>query len=292
MSGSCDVVLLDGESLTCDRVAAAARGQAVVAISAAGRDRAAAAAATVALIAGRQPVYGRTTGVGANRVTPVPADDPEYGMRLLRSHAVDAGDPLDDRTVRAMLAARLVQLCKPGAGLDPAILDGLVQMLNGDALPEILQYASIGTGDLAALAGTALTLIGERPASAPLTLMPPWGADSALPFMSSSALTIGRTCLALDELARLGAPPGGRPPVSSDADHRPQRDAPRPALRNGRGGGGATAKQLGAIAALARRNGADLDRLLRDDYGVSRSEDLSLAGASRLIDALRAAADA
>jgi histidine ammonia-lyase len=30
--------------------------------------------------------------------------DAEYGMRLLRSHAVDAGDPLDDRTVRAMLA--------------------------------------------------------------------------------------------------------------------------------------------------------------------------------------------
>ena len=154
-------------------------------------------------LSARIPTYGRTTGVGANRVTPVPADDPEYGMRLLRSHAVDAGEPLGDRTVRAMLAARLIQLCVPGAGLDAAILDGLVRMLNDDALPEILQYASIGTGDLAALAGTALTLIGERPASAPLTLMPPWGPDSALPFMSSSALTIGRTCLALDELARL-----------------------------------------------------------------------------------------
>ena len=33
--------------------------------------------------------------------------------------------------------------------------------------------------------------------------MPPWGADSALPFMSSSALTVGRSCLSLDELARL-----------------------------------------------------------------------------------------
>jgi hypothetical protein len=95
-----------------------------------------------------------------------------------------------------------------------------------------------------------------------------------------------------DELSRLGSPPGGRPPVPSDADHRPQRETPRPARRNGAGGGGATAKQLGAIAALARRNGADLDRLLRDDYGVTRPEDLSLAGASRLIDALRAAADA
>jgi histidine ammonia-lyase len=33
--------------------------------------------------------------------------------------------------------------------------------------------------------------------------MEPWGADSALPFMSSSALTVGRSCLALDELTGL-----------------------------------------------------------------------------------------
>jgi histidine ammonia-lyase len=151
----------------------------------------------------RFATYGRTTGVGANRVTAIPADDPEYGMRLLRSHAVDAGDPLAERTVRSMLAARLIQLCVPGAGLDPTILGGLEWMLNENALPELLQYASIGTGDLAALAGTALTLIGERPATARLAPMPPWGADSALPFMSSSALTVGRSCLAVDELTRL-----------------------------------------------------------------------------------------
>ena len=151
----------------------------------------------------RFATYGRTTGVGANRVTSVAADDSDYGMRLLRSHAVDAGDPLDARTVRAMLAVRLIQLCVPGAGLDPRILTGLETMLNDDALPELLQYASIGTGDLAPLAGTALTLIGERPATTPLTPMQPWGADSALPFMSSSALTVGRGCLALDELSRL-----------------------------------------------------------------------------------------
>lgn len=151
----------------------------------------------------RYAIYGRTTGVGANRGTPVIATDAEHGMRLLRSHAVDAGDPLAPRTVRAMLAVRLIQLCAPGAGLDPRILAGLETMLNEDALPELLEYASIGTGDLAALAGAALTLIGERPATRPLTPMAPWGADSALPFMSSSALTVGRSCLALEELSLL-----------------------------------------------------------------------------------------
>ena len=151
----------------------------------------------------RHATYGRTTGVGANRNATIALDDPDYGMHLLRSHAVDAGDPLPARTVRSMLAVRLIQLCVPGAGLDPAILDGLERMLNDDALPEVLQYASIGTGDLAALAGTALTLIGERPATSALATMPPWGADSALPFMSSSALTVGRSCLAVEELLRL-----------------------------------------------------------------------------------------
>ncbi|MEV0672783.1 aromatic amino acid lyase [Mycobacterium sp. NPDC050441] len=154
-------------------------------------------------LSSRFATYGRTTGVGANRSTPVLPGDHDYGMRLLRSHATDAGDPLDPRTVRAMLAVRLVQLCIPGAGLDPEILTGLERMLNTDALPELLHYASIGTGDLAALAGTALTLIGERRATGPLAAMPPWGADSALPFMSSSALTVGRSCLAVSELARL-----------------------------------------------------------------------------------------
>ena len=159
--------------------------------------------ATATDLSTRYATYGRTTGVGANRMAAIAEDDPDYGMRLLRSHAVDAGDPLPARTVRSMLAVRLIQLCNPGAGLDPAILTGLERMLNENALPEVLQYASIGTGDLAALAGTALTLIGERPATAPLKTMPPWGADSALPFMSSSALTVGRSCLAVDELLRL-----------------------------------------------------------------------------------------
>lgn len=196
------MIVLDGSATIADVVALAD-----------GRDQVSVSPATIAAVrraheiaaelSTRYDIYGRTTGVGANRATWVSPDDTEYGMRLLRSHAVDAGDPLDSRTVRAMLAVRLSQLCVPGAGLDPAILAGLETMLNEDALPELRQYASIGTGDLAPLAGTALTLIGERPASKPLTPMKRWGADSALPFMSSSALTVGRGCLALDELSRL-----------------------------------------------------------------------------------------
>jgi histidine ammonia-lyase len=189
--------------MTIDDVVALADGRDEVSLPAKVVEAVARLHTQAAELSTRHATYGRTTGVGANRGAEVPADDPDYGMRLLRSHSVDAGDPLPPRTVRAMLAVRLIQLCVPGAGLDPAILDGLRRMLNDDALPQVLQYASIGTGDLAALAGTALTLIGERPATRPLTPMPPWGADSALPFMSSSALTVGRSCLSVEELLRL-----------------------------------------------------------------------------------------
>ena len=149
------------------------------------------------------PTYGRTTGVGANRSTDVANDDSEHGLRLLRSHAVDAGEPLPAASVRAMLAVRLNQLCRAGSGIQPGILDALVTMLNNDALPTVLEYGSIGTGDLSALAGTALTMMGERAASHPFDAMATWGTDSALPFISSSALTLGRACLASDSLGRL-----------------------------------------------------------------------------------------
>ncbi len=102
-----------------------------------------------------------------------------------------------------MLAVRLAQLCVPGSGIRVEVLDGLSRMLNDDALPSVLESGTIGTGDLAALAGTALTLMGERPASRSLEAMSPWGSENALPFMSSSALTIGRACLILDELKDL-----------------------------------------------------------------------------------------
>ncbi|GAA1823005.1 aromatic amino acid lyase [Nesterenkonia flava] len=151
----------------------------------------------------RYPVYGRSTGVGANRLTPVNPEDSEHGMRLLRSHAADAGDPIPAPAVRAMLGIRLSQLAGGQSGINPEVALGLERMLQTNALPELRELGSIGTADLAALAGTALALTGERPTSTPFTPIGPFGMESALPFMSSSALTLARAALALDELRRL-----------------------------------------------------------------------------------------
>ncbi|NQX13052.1 aromatic amino acid lyase [Microbacteriaceae bacterium VKM Ac-2855] len=153
-------------------------------------------------IAEHSPVYGRSTGVGANRTTVVSADA-DHALRLLRSHAVDAGPTLPERAVRAMLAVRLNQLCIPGSGIAPEVLIGLLRMLQTDALPEVRMFGSVGTGDIGALAGTALALLGERPVARSLPPTAPWGAESALAFVSSAALSIGRACLIVDELEQL-----------------------------------------------------------------------------------------
>jgi histidine ammonia-lyase len=76
-------------------------------------------------------------------------------------------------------------------------------MLNVDAMPELRELGSVGTADLPALAGTALAMLGERTVSAPLEPLAEIGADSALPFMSSSALTIARAALLIHHLDAL-----------------------------------------------------------------------------------------
>ncbi len=149
------------------------------------------------------PVYGQSTGVGANKTASAAATDGSWGMRLLRSHAAGAGREASTREVRAMLVVRLNQLCLPGSGIDPEVVRALAAMLDAGALPRVRIGDSVGTGDLSALAATALTLAGERAASAPVEHHVKFGSDSALPFISSSALTIGRAALLVHELGEL-----------------------------------------------------------------------------------------
>jgi histidine ammonia-lyase len=198
-------VVLDGDSLTCAQVAAAARGRAPVTISDAGRARARAAALVAAEVTAQRPVYGRTTGVGANRDQPVGAADDEAGLRLMRSHAGGGGPLVPPELSRAMLVVRANQLAAGGAGVDPGVLDVLADGLNRGLSVPVPTYGAIGTGDLTALAEAALCLIGERDWLPPGPGQPqfPLGSADALAFMSSSAATLGEACLACDDLAGL-----------------------------------------------------------------------------------------
>jgi hypothetical protein len=109
-----------------------------------------------------------------------------------------------------------------------------------------------------------------------------------------------------DELARLHAGAQAGPPEHPRDDPRPDdratRDRPETNGRRAdapRGNGdrqpsarAATARQVAALVALARRAGADLEGLLHDQCGVARPEELTVRQASRVIDLLKASADA
>jgi histidine ammonia-lyase len=197
------VITLDGTTLSCAEIALAARRGEPVEVTESGRNRAEDSYRFAADISARRQVYGRSTGVGANRTVAV--EDPvAHASALLRSHATAAGPLRSPERIRAMLVIRLNQLAAGGSGANPLVLDALVAMIAADALPAIREHGGIGTGDLSALATTALALMGEGPSTVPLPEFTPFTAHDALPFMSSNAATLADAALATVDLTTLG----------------------------------------------------------------------------------------
>jgi histidine ammonia-lyase len=203
-----NLVTLDGATLDCAAVAAVARRGATVTIAREGLERAAASHRVAMTALGRDALYGRTTGVGANnKVAVTPGDG--HGLRLLRSHAGGAGALVSAAVARGTLAVRLNQLAAGGSGADPAWLRATASALNAGLTPEFPVLGGMGTGDLTALAATALALVGERPWRSPggpvqRALLPRAVADAdALAFLSSNAMTLTQAALAHQDLSGL-----------------------------------------------------------------------------------------
>jgi len=195
---------IDGERLTSADIAALAERRDTCAVTDEAWLRVARSRAFAERIAATRPVYGRSTGVGANRSIGIEdAATHAHALALLRSHATSAGRPRSAERVRAMLAVRLNQLAAGGSGASETVLEGLATMLAADALPEVGELGGIGTGDLTALATTALALMGEVPTARPLPSFTRFGPNDALPFISSNAATIGDAALACVRLREL-----------------------------------------------------------------------------------------
>src|SRR4051812_19217228 len=107
-------VELDGTGLRAGDVERIARGGAGVRVTGSGWARIRHAHGAVRAATGA--VYGRTTGVGANKNVAVEAG---HGLRLLRSHSGGAGDPQlrrDDPRVRRTLRAGRAAWPRRGGG--------------------------------------------------------------------------------------------------------------------------------------------------------------------------------
>ena len=123
---------LGDEPLTPAVLAAAARadGPLELELTAGARERMAAAHRTMAAATHLQDVYGRTTGVGANRDVQVdPEEARAHSVRLLRSHAGGMGRPLPPDIVRGTLVVRLAQMAAGGGGHRAEVADALIAAL-------------------------------------------------------------------------------------------------------------------------------------------------------------------
>lgn len=262
-------VVLDGGGLGVEDVVRLADGVArpVPAADALGRAEESWNAARQIAATGR--VYGRSTGVGANRNEDVPTEAAAgHGLRLLRSHAGAIGEELPARQVRAMLAVRANQLLAGGAGLRPGVITALCEALETGAYPVVNEFGSVGTGDIAALAQVGLALAGEHPwrgAGAPEPQ--PLDNNDALALISSNALTLGQSALALHELRGLiGATQvvGALSLLAVDGSHEAYA-APVHAARPHRGSA-EVARRMRELIGAADRPTPPLGRI-QDPYG-------------------------
>ena len=189
------------EPLAPATLAAAARGGALdVELTPAARERMAIGHHAAEEIAAVRSVYGRTTGVGANRHVDILGDLGGHALRLLRSHAGGLGDALPEDVVRATILVRLAQMAA-GGGSRPEVAAALADMLGDERVPTVRDLGGLGTGDLTVLAQLGLALAGEGEDGAPQRLEIAPG--DALPLMSSNAATFATAALVWADLVDL-----------------------------------------------------------------------------------------
>jgi len=107
--------------------------------------------------------YGLNTGFGALKSERIgPGDVAQLQINLLRSHACGVGEPVPKAITRQMVALKAHALGLGVSGASPAVVRGLLDLLEADLIPVVPSQGSLGaSGDLAPLAHLALVLLGE-----------------------------------------------------------------------------------------------------------------------------------
>jgi len=199
------VVVLDGQSLTPEALAAVADG-AVPRLDADARRRMAESAEWLATHPGTDPLRQKWQWLaGADA-----PDDPAERVRgFLRGHCAAVGDPLPRDQVRALLATRVNTLATGFTGCRPQVADRLLAMLEHDIIPVVPSQGGVGgagTAQLAHAAWVAFRFGGEAwrdgvrlPAHVALADLDPVQPTpkEALSLINGSALTTARAALAV-----------------------------------------------------------------------------------------------
>lgn len=157
-------IVLDGKSLTIDKLAAIARGGEPVEIAPESRERIKACREVIEeKIRAREIMYGVNTGIGEfSEVVLTDEQVRDFQRYLVYNHAAGIGDPAPVEHIRAAMAARINVHARGRSGCRPEITETLAAMLNKGVTPVVCQKGSVGAcGDLAPMSQIALLLLGE-----------------------------------------------------------------------------------------------------------------------------------
>ena len=157
-------IVLDGSSLTIEKLVAIARDEEPVELDARALERIRTCRAMLdEKIAAHEIMYGVNTGIGEFSEVVLDDDQVEQFQRyLVYNHAAGIGDPAPIESVRAAMAGRINVHARGHSGCRPEITLTLVEMLNRGVTPVVCQKGSVGaSGDLAPMAQIALLLLGD-----------------------------------------------------------------------------------------------------------------------------------
>ena len=133
------------------------------------------------LIAGGRTIYGVNTGFGKLAQIPIPSDQLVALQRnLIASHSAGTGAPLDDDTVRLIIALKAASLAQGFSGVRWVVIETLLAMVNAGVYPLIPAKGSVGaSGDLAPLSHMVACMMAMGDARYKGAVMPAAKALSA-----------------------------------------------------------------------------------------------------------------
>jgi histidine ammonia-lyase len=157
-------IVLDGSTLTIEKLVAIARNGEKVKLAPSALERVKVCRAMLEeKLAAHETMYGTNTGIGEFSEK-ILSDEQvkEFQKYLIYNHAAGIGDPVPAEQVRAALAGRINVHAHGNSGCRPEITLTLVEMLNKDLTPVVCSKGSVGAcGDLAPMAQAMLLLLGE-----------------------------------------------------------------------------------------------------------------------------------
>jgi histidine ammonia-lyase len=157
-------IVLDGSSLTVERLVRIAREREAVELDTAALERIRGCRAMLeAKLVAREVMYGTNTGIGEFSEIVLSDEQVERFQRfLVYNHAAGIGESLPEDVVRAAIASRINVHAHGNSGNRPEITQTFVEMLNRGLTPVVAERGSVGaSGDLAPMAQIAELLLGE-----------------------------------------------------------------------------------------------------------------------------------